>query len=172
MANYNSVLSVEKVQDIFNKLQPLNADFIRFGDFYFGVCIVSFKQKSGDVYKSGSILIDENGDVVYITNMKYNGLDCLQPRKKGSSLLQLEFVPDLKGNPTKYIHYAIDIHEERGEKPYWHWEEGIIDVEDEYRFGYRSEIPIRYKKGLEAILWTKDYMCVSHLDNEIRNKMG
>ena len=45
MAKYNSILSDDKIQKVFDKLQPLNADFISFGDFLFGSCIVSFKQK-------------------------------------------------------------------------------------------------------------------------------
>ena len=33
MTNYNSVLSDDKIQKVFDKLQPLDADFISFGDF-------------------------------------------------------------------------------------------------------------------------------------------
>ena len=58
MAKYNSILSDDKIQKVFDKLQTLNADFISFGDFFFGCCIVSFKQKAGDIYKSGSVLVD------------------------------------------------------------------------------------------------------------------
>ena len=55
MAKYNSILSDDKIQKVFDKLQPLNADFISFGDFLFGSCIVSFKQKNGNQKSSKNL---------------------------------------------------------------------------------------------------------------------
>ena len=165
MAKYNSILSDDKIQKVFDKLQPLNADFISFGDFLFGSCIVSFKQKNGDIYKSGSVLIDENGEIIPIkTNGKsYDGLDCIEPRKEGSSLLLLAHIIDLDGNKTQYLHYAIDIHEERHGKPYWHWEEGIFDRETK-----GVAISDENLKSIQATLWSEKLMRVSYLDNEKR----
>lgn len=166
MTNYNSVLSDDKIQKVFDKLQPLDADFISYGDFLFGCCIVSFKQNSGGFYKSGSILIDENGEIIPITissGKSYDGLDNIKPEKEGSSLLQLGYITDLEGNKTQYIHYAIDIHEERHNKPYWHWEEGIFDVETK-----RVTISDENLKGVQATLWSEKLMCISYLDNEKR----
>lgn len=45
MAKCNYILLDDKIQKVFDKLQLLNADFISFGDFLFGGCIVSFEQK-------------------------------------------------------------------------------------------------------------------------------
>lgn len=165
MAKYNSILSDDKIQKVFDKLQPLNADFISFGDFLFGSCIVSFKQKNGDIYKSGSVLIDENGEIIPIkTNGKsYDGLDCIEPGKEGSSLLLLAHIIDLDGNKTQYLHYAIDIHEERHGKPYWHWEEGIFDRETK-----GVAISDENLKSIQATLWSEKLMRVSYLDNEKR----
>ena len=164
MAKYNSILSDDKIQKVFDKLQMLNADFISFGDFFFGCCIVSFKQKTGDIYKSGSVLVDENGEIIpiKINGKSYDGLDCIEPGKDGSSLLLLGHITDLDGNKTQYLHYAIDIHEERYDKPYWHWEEGIFDTE-KIRVVFDEDI-----KGIQAKLWTEKLMCISYLDNEDR----
>ncbi len=165
MAKYNSILSDDKIQKVFDKLQPLNADFISFGDFLFGSCIVSFKQKNGDIYKSGSVLIDENGEIIpiKINGKSYDGLDCIEPGKEGSSLLLLGHITDLEGNKTQYLHYAIDIHEERHDKPYWHWEEGIFDRETK-----GVAISDENLKSIQATLWSEKLMCVSYLDNEKR----
>lgn len=165
MAKYNSILSDDKIQKVFDKLQPLNADFISFGDFLFGSCIVSFKQKNGNIYKSGSVLIDENGEIIpiKINGKSYDGLDCIEPGKEGSSLLLLGHITDLDGNKTQYLHYAIDIHEERHDKPYWHWEEGIFDRETK-----GVAISDENLKSIQATLWSEKLMCVSYLDNEKR----
>ena len=56
MKNYKEVLSEEQIQDVFNELQRLNADYIIFEGFIEGYCIVHFKQNYGETYKSGSIL--------------------------------------------------------------------------------------------------------------------
>lgn len=166
MAKYNSILSDDKIQKVFDKLQTLNADFISFGDFFFGCCIVSFKQKAGDIYKSGSVLVDENGEImsIKIKGKSYDGLDSIEPGKEGSSLLQLGHITDVDGNKTQYLHYAIDIHEERRDKPYWHWEEGIFDTET-------KEIAIFDEKlrGIQATLLSEKLMCISYLDNEKKN---
>ena len=165
MAKYNSVLSDDKIQKVFDKLQPLDADFISFGDFLFGCCIVSFKQNSGGVYKSGSILVDENGEIIpiKIDGKTYDGLDSIKPEKEGSSLLQLGYITDLDGNKTQYIHYAIDIHEDRYGKPYWHWEEGVFDTETKVVTFFDENL-----KGIQATLWSEKLMCISYLNNEKR----
>ena len=166
MAKYNSMLSDEEIQKVFNKLQPLDADFISFGDFHFGCCIVRFKQKAGDFYKSCSVLVDKNGDIIPIkisSGKSYDGLDSINPDKEGSSLLQLGYISDLDGNKHPYLHYAIDIHEEKNGKPYWHWEEGIFDVETK-----RVTISDENLKGIQATLWSEKLMCISYLDNEKR----
>ena len=166
MAKYNSVLSGDKIQKVFDKLRPLEADFISFGDFYFGCSIVSFKIRTGGIYKSGSVLVDENGEIVPIkisSEKTYDGLDSIEPGKEGSSLLQLEYITDLDGNKTPYLHYTIDIHEEKNGKPYWHWEEGIFDVETKCETISHDSL-----KGVQATLWSEELMCISYLDNEKR----
>ena len=100
----NNILSDDKIQKVFDKLQPLDADFISFGDLLFGCRVVSFKQKAGDIYKSGSIIIDENGEIIPIMISRektYDGLDCIKPGKGGSSLLQLGYITDIDGNKTQ-----------------------------------------------------------------------
>ncbi len=162
----NNILSDDKIQKVFDKLQPLDADFISFGDLLFGCRVVSFKQKAGDIYKSGSIIIDENGEIIPIMISRektYDGLDCIKPGKGGSSLLQLGYITDIDGNKTQYVHYAIDIHEERYGKPYWHWEEGVFDTETKGVTFFDENL-----KGIQATLWSEKLMCISYLDNEKR----
>ena len=169
MAKYNSILSDDKIQKVFDKLQPLNADFISFGDFLFGSCIVSFKQKTGDIYKSGCILVNEKGDIVPIKfslakDGKYDGLECSRTETEGSSLLQLNRITDLNGEPTKYVHYGIEIHKERYGKPCWDWAEGIFDTESQWEL----TLPKGILFGIQAKIWEEDIMCISCLVNEKR----
>ena len=63
MSNYRDFLSDTQIQDIFAKLQSLSADYISFEDFVSNYCIVNFKQTYGEHFKSGSILIDVNGNI-------------------------------------------------------------------------------------------------------------
>ena len=117
MTNYRDVLSEEKIQKILTKLQELNADFISFEDFVFGYSIVSFKQIDGDVFCSGSILIDENANIVPIKTEcfrtrggeQYDGFESVRINTLGSSLMKIIRVFDKDGNPTEYIQYSITI---------------------------------------------------------------
>ena len=166
MEKQNILLSREQLQAIFEKLQILNADFICFEEFQFGYSIVNFKQKQGDIYMSGSILVNEIGEIVPITlssGKKYDGLECLRSETEGSSLLQLNRVIDINSVPTKYIHYGIDIHEISNGRLYWHREEGIVDTESKRCVNLKGSLI-----GIQAKIWTEDVMCISCLVHDKR----
>lgn len=154
------VLSNDNIQTALSKVQTLSADYICFDELYMGTCIVYFKQKIGDTYRSGSILIDEQGEVMPIKiscDTKYDGFESLKPGCEGSSLLQLRRIKDLDGNYTKYIHYSLEVHEIKNGKQYWHSVEGIYDTVDENNMAL-----VKNLKGVKATLWSKELMCVSH----------
>ncbi len=112
MANYKDVLSESMIQKVFTNLHSLNADYISFEDFVDGYCIVNFKQGMGSCFMSGSILIDEEANVVPIqisNSEQCDGFESIRKGKEGSSLMKITRVYDDKGRPTKYIQYSITL---------------------------------------------------------------
>jgi len=173
MAKYNEILSDGQIQKVFTSLQPLNADYITFEDFFFGYCIVNFKQRAMQSFRSGSILIDEQGDLVSIINVgskKCDGLESIKKGWEGSSLMNLTRVYDKDGIPSKYILYVVVLNTEGYDKQRCEdHKNGIYNTVTNKNVGCIYNYMMN---NLHAVAWPNDLLLVSYNDKDGKYKCG
>lgn len=172
MSNYRDFLSDTQIQDIFAKLQSLSADYISFEDFVSNYCIVNFKQTYGEHFKSGSILIDVNGNIksIHINNsILCNGFESIKKGTEGSSLLKLRRILDNNGQPTKYIHYSISLSKSRynGGRCV-EIEEGVYNTKKDWNAGCIYS----YMQNINVTAYPQDLLLINYIDKNGEQKFG
>ena len=172
MVNYREILSDSQIQNIFENLQKLGADYISFENFVSNYCIVNFKQTYGEYFKSGSILIDVNGNIksIHINNSTLcNGFESIKKGTEGSSLLKLRRILDNNGHPTKYIHYSISLTKSRynGER-YVEIVEGVYNTKKDWNAGCIYS----YMQNINATAYPQDLLLINYIDKNNEQKFG